>query len=225
MAEQIPFDDVGLAPNPEPRCPCVLLLDVSGSMAGSRISQLNEALLFYKKEVCTDSLAAQRVEPAVVTFGTAVETMCPFTIAEYFQPPTLSSGGSTAMGAGILRAIEMIAERKTFYREQGLHYFRPWIFLITDGEPTDEWQTAAVQVKQGEQSKQFVFFCVGVEDANMAVLQTISVRQPLKLRGLAFRELFMWLSQSQKSVSRSTPGLEDRITLANPTAPNGWATI
>jgi len=65
-----------------------------------------------------------------------------------------------------------------------------------------------------------VFFAVGVEDAKMDILAAISTREPLKLRGLSFRELFLWLSQSMQSVSRSSPG--DKLTLP---APSGWAEI
>ena len=58
MAEQTPFDlEIELAPNPEPRCPCVLLLDVSRSMAGSRLPLLNEGLQAYRDELNADSLA------------------------------------------------------------------------------------------------------------------------------------------------------------------------
>jgi uncharacterized protein YegL len=150
VAEQIPFGDIELATNPEPRCPCVLLLDVSGSMAGAPIAALNEGVRAYKTELIADSLAAQRVEVAVVTFGGRVETVCPFSTAHSFEPPTLIAGGDTPMGQGIVAAIEMVEQRKKQYKQQGLHYFRPWIFMFTDGEPTDSWQAAAEQVKQKE---------------------------------------------------------------------------
>src|SRR5713226_4787578 len=100
MAEQVPFDlEIELAPNPEPRLPCVLLLDVSRSMAGQRITLLNEGLQTYRDELMADSLASQRVEVAVVTFGGTVETVVPFTTADRFVPPTLRISGDTPMGA------------------------------------------------------------------------------------------------------------------------------
>jgi uncharacterized protein YegL len=72
--EQIPFGTNDFAENPEPRVACVLLLDVSGSMAGSAIAELNAGLTTYKDELAADSLASKRVEVAVVTFGSVVQT-------------------------------------------------------------------------------------------------------------------------------------------------------
>jgi len=249
MAEQQPFVDVRLASNPEPRCPCVLLLDVSGSMAEivahagqptgqivqrdgqtyrvvsggtTRIDLLNESLRSYHADLMGDSLAAQRVEVSVITFGGSVQTVVPFVTAEEFKPPTLVANGETPMGAAILQAIEAVEERKQLYRQNGLHYYRPWIFFITDGEPTDNWQTAAAKVRDGEMNKKFAFFAVGVEGANFDILRQISVREPLRLKGYSFREMFVWLSQSQRSVSHSNPGQEDQVKLTSPT---GWASL
>jgi len=230
MAEQVPyqpdpspFGNIGFAENPEPRCPCVLLLDVSGSMQGTPIAQLNAGLTVYRDELAADSLAAKRVEVAIVTFGGQVETACDFVTAENFVAPTLHAAGDTPMGAAIERAIELVTQRKRTYRENGIMFYRPWIFMITDGGPTDHWKTAAEQIKQGEAAKAFAFFGVGVGGANFDVLSQIAVREPLKLDGLRFRDLFQWLSNSQQSVSKSTPG--DEVPLTNPTAPGGWAAV
>jgi uncharacterized protein YegL len=223
MAEQVPFGDISFAENPEPRCPCVLLLDVSGSMAGEPLRALNEGLVVYKDELVADSLASKRVDVAVVTFGGQVQVPMSFTTAESFYPPTLEAGGDTPMGAAIQRAVEMVRARKDEYRANGIMFYRPWIFLITDGAPTDEWRHAAAAVREGEASKSFSFFAVGVKGANMEVLRQIATREPLQLDGLRFRDLFQWLSNSQQRVSRSTPG-ED-VPLPNPTGPSGWASV
>ena len=156
----------------------------------------------------------------VRTFGGRVEVVQGFVAAEHFVAPTLAARGDTPMGAAIEAAIDQVADRKNIYKSNGISYYRPWIFLITDGGPTDAWQAAADRVRKGEADKAFVFFAVGVEGANMEKLRAISVREPLKLKGLQFRELFQWLSASMQSVSRSSPG--DKLAL---TSPSGWAEV
>jgi uncharacterized protein YegL len=224
MIEQITFGTNSFAENPEPRLPCVLLLDVSGSMNGAPIAELNAGLGTYKDALVADSMASKRVEVALVTFGGQVQTISDFTTVEGFNPPTLTAGGETPMGAAIRQGLDLLKTRKALYRSHGLAFFRPWVFLITDGAPTDEWRSAADQVKQGEAAKAFSFFSVGVEGANFEVLAQIGVRQPLKLKGLRFQDLFLWLSSSQAAVSRSNPG--DAVPLTDPTAgPKGWASV
>lgn len=219
MTEQISFGGGEFADNPEPRCPCVLLLDVSGSMAGAPITELNSGLTVFKDELCADSLAMKRVEVGIVTFG-PVRIETPFTSAESFITPQLHTQGDTPMGAAIHQAIQLLDNRKSEYKANGISYYRPWIFLITDGGPTDEWKSAAAAVKEGEKSKKFAFFAVGVKGANMEILSQISDREPLSLDGLRFRDMFKWLSSSLKSVSQSTPGTE--VPLA---PPKGWASV
>jgi uncharacterized protein YegL len=219
VSEQIVFETNDFASNPEPRCPCVLLLDVSGSMGGDPIAELNEGLSTFRDELASDALAMKRVEVAIVTFG-PVKVEMPFTSASTFFPPQLRASGDTPMGAAIAQALALVEERKAEYRRNGVSYYRPWVFLITDGAPTDPWQAAAAAVQQSEAEKGVAFFSIGVRGADLSTLRQIGVREPLSLQGLKFRELFAWLSSSLRSVARSTPGTDVALE-----SPKGWASV
>lgn len=219
FSHQVPFGTESFADNPEPRCPCLLLVDTSGSMSGTPIAELNAGLLGFKNELSEDSLAIKRVEVAMVSFG-PVNIENNFHTAPNFFPPHLSAEGDTPMGSAIREGLSLVRQRKNEYRANGIPFYRPWVFLITDGTPTDEWQSAAALIREGENSKSFAFFAVGVAGANMDILRQLSVREPLKLEGMKFRELFQWLSNSMKSASQSVPGATLQIE-----SPKGWAEV
>lgn len=166
-------------------------------------------------------MAVKRIELAVVTFG-PTQLIQPFATVDQIGFRDLEANGATPMGEAVNLAIRTIDERKAAYRANGVGYYRPWIFLITDGASTDSLAGATAAVREGESSKKFSFYAVGVEGADFDQLRALSVKDPLKLKGLSFRELFKWLSASLSAVSHSQ--LNDHVLLANPASPNGWAT-
>src|SRR2546426_10990235 len=101
--EQQPFQVNEFVDNPDPRCPCVLLLDVSGSMNGEPIRRLNEGIRAFKDELSADPLAARRVEVAIVAFGPVIVAQ-DFITADSFQPTELQTQSDTPMGAAIEKA-------------------------------------------------------------------------------------------------------------------------
>ena len=216
-------DAVEFAENPEPRCPCVLLVDTSGSMQGAALAALNEGLRAFKNDLMKDALASRRVEVAIVTFSSDVQVVQDFVTADQFEPPTLHAEGTTLMGSAIHQALDLLAARKAQYRASGIAYYRPWVFMITDGEPQGEpdevIQQAAQRIRDDEQNKRVAFFAVGVEEANLDKLRQLTVRTPVRLIGLNFVEMFVWLSRSTQAVSHSR--VDEQVALPPP----GWGTV
>jgi uncharacterized protein YegL len=207
------FDNsLEFADNPEPRCPCVLVLDTSQSMAGEPIAALNRGLHVFREALLAVPLARKRVEVAVVSFGEEVEVVQDFVTVDRFQPPALQAAGETPLCTAILRALDLVEKRKERYRANGVLYSRPWVFLITDGMPQGETlettREAVRRVRTAEAGRKAAFFAVGVEGANMKLLARIAVRPPVRLDGLRFAELFAWLSASTARAATSSAGEE-----------------
>lgn len=213
----IGMPEIGLVQNPEPRCPLILLLDSSSSMKGQPIEELNKGLMTFTESIQKDELASKRVEVAIVSFG-PVRLVQDFVTVDDFEPPNLQSDDLTPMGEAIEYALDLLEKRKQIYNQHGTLYYRPWVWLITDGEPTDNWDYAAQLVMDGEDKKKFTFFAVGVQGANMNILERIShpKRKPLKLKELDFVSMFLWLSTSLAQISQSKAG--EQI----PLPPLGW---
>lgn len=183
-------------------------------MQGERIDALNAGLRVLRDDLLGHPLAQKRVEIAIVEFNSVSRVVQDFATAENFQPPTLTASGVTEMAAGINQALDMIQQRKGKYRSNGVPFYRPWAFLITDGHPTSSVDEVARRIHEDEQNKRVVFFSVGVQGADMACLERLSFKnKPKPLGGLKFKELFLWLSNSLNRVSQSTPG--EQVPLEN----------
>ena len=144
-----------------------------------------------------------------------------FVTVDHFVPPALEANGETPLGEAIQRSLALLKERKEIYKRNGLDYFRPWMFVISDGKPTDKgWEAVAEQIKAEERRKSLLFYAVGVEKADMQVLGRFTeTRAPLKLKSLAFDELFQWLSKSLSVIAHSRPGEQA------PLPPVGWGSV
>src|SRR5688572_33007518 len=120
--------------NPDPRIACVLLLDTSSSMSGEPMDELNRGFALFCEEIKKDDLAKKRAEVAVITYGGRARVEIPFTEGRDLQPRQLAASGDTPMGAALNLALDQLAQQKQAYRQAGLEYYRPWLFVLTDGQ-------------------------------------------------------------------------------------------
>jgi len=208
--------------NRERRQPLILLLDASGSMA-DKLGEVERGLAALRASIVEDTLARSRVEIALVTFGEAVVLHGDFVEATRFSAPPPFAAGATPMAEALLFALDAAREKRAACRAAGIDCFAPWIFLVTDGEPTDlaRWTEAVGAVRAAEQAKSAAVFAVGTRHANFERLRQISPTRTIQLRDGGWQTMFRWLSTSLKAKSRSRPG--DEVPLEDPRKPDGWA--
>jgi uncharacterized protein YegL len=214
-----PIADVALIDNSDERVPLVLVLDCSGSMEGDRIRLLNAGLQALEEDLKSDPITVKRGRVLVVTYGgdNQVE-IAPWQDAMDFSAPTLTASGLTPMAAAVVTALDAIETQKAEMRSAGVSYKRPIMMLMSDGNPTDEWESVAERCRAAEQAKKVNVMAIAVgDDADKGVLDQFSTKQALRLDGLKFKELFIWLSQSVRAVSRAAKG-----EVAQLPAASGW---
>lgn len=215
----IDITELTFADNPQPRCPVTLLLDCSSSMTGAPIEELETAVGQFYREMASDPIASMSVEVSVITFGGAVTILRGFeTIADTLNMPLprLAACGNTPMGSAIELAMGELHQRRAFYCRQGLSAYKPWIVLLTDGQPNDHWQQPSTEARQIAEANQLTFMGIGIgEHVDMSILKQIVPAEPgaHRLHGLRFQNFFRWLSDSLSIVSTSS-------TIDQPGVPN-----
>lgn len=193
-----------LIDNPSPRCACMVILDTSSSMSGTAIEQLNVGIQHFIASVQDDEVAAYSVEIGVITAGSSINEVLPFTTANNIDGiAKFSASGSTPLGGATALALQRLQERKQEYKNAGIAYYQPWLVIISDGAPTDSYIQAAQESKKLSEQRQLVVLPIGVEGANLNILSEFSSRGAKKLQGLKFNEFFEWLSASMSRVSAS----------------------
>lgn len=209
---------------PGPFAACVLLIDCSLSMQEhDAIGEVNRAMKQFAVEVNDDELARNRADIAVVALqdpGLRVEV--PPTLARDFRPPTFSAEGGTPMGGAIQLGLDTIEARRAEYRSRGAKAYAAMMFLITDGEPTDDVTHPTQAAHALEAAGKLNFFCIGTKDANFSKLSAISPpgRDPATLVAGRFRELFKWISDSLSITANSIPGEKPPLPSAR-----GWTSV
>lgn len=189
-----------------PHLACVLLLDTSLSMAGSKIESLNNGINKFVEQTSADKLVRERVDIAVIEFNTHARVVQEF--APIYQIPEikLEANGLTAMGEGIDLALDKVIDRNHLYDSLGTPCFKPWIFMITDGAPTDDISNAQARIAEREGKGKLKFWALGVPGYDEDTLKLISPKRVLALDNTDFTGIFNWLSQSMSIISVSRPG-------------------
>jgi uncharacterized protein YegL len=209
--------------NPDkPQAACVLLLDTSRSMRGAPIKALQQGLEAYRSYLASDPEAKLIVETCVIAFSDEAKVVHPFSSVDQLPAVELTAGGWTSMGAAIDLGISQIEERKAFYREEGVDYYRPFLVLITDGAPTDlkgatRFAECAAKLQQGAKDRKFIPLLFGTGNANFEKLKELAGPSGTVagIDGARFGEFFQWLSKSVSGLKDSKPG--EVVTFADPT--------
>ena len=191
---------------------CVLLVDTSTSMSGASIDELNEGLRAFGEALMSDAQASGAADVCVINFNTEVTVEVSFSPAADYVAPTLSAGGLTALNEAIITGLDAIEQQKATYRQLGVDYYKPWLFLLTDGSATDtEFDADAHQrLAEALANRKVNFFPMGIgADADIQALKSYTANgngAVLKAEKNHFKEAFVWLSSSMAVASTSVPG-------------------
>lgn len=206
------------------RLPIYLLLDCSGSMSGAPIEAVRRGVELFVQEVQGDTFARETVHVAVITFDSDARMVTDGLVPiDQFQPPQLSASGSTSLGKA-LRVLQQSLDTDVKPAVKGGEKgdWKPLVFILTDGEPTDDWQTPRQEILNRQQRKVLNVITVGCGPAiNEQNLKAIAIGPCFRMDNseASFKAFFQWVTQSVQSVSKavSQPGAgEQPMALPKP---------
>jgi len=170
------YDQTEFADNPEARCSIVLILDVSGSMAGAKIDTVNRALVKFRDIIREDSVTALRADVAIIAFDHEARVVRDFTNGAYFEAPTLEVSGGTNYSNAVNTALDLIEARKQSYREGGIAYYRSLAYFLTDGCPMHDNEAdlarTATRLTAMEENRGVAFFSFIISDTEYLPIAT-----------------------------------------------------
>lgn len=185
------------------RLPIYLLLDTSGSMTGTPINALNQGLRTLADALLADPRAAETAFLSVLTFDNNATVAVPLTSAISFVAPTLTAQGATELGKGLKLLEDQIKnEIVTNSGESQKGDWKPLIFVMTDGQPTDQWRAAADSLKT---KKYNIIGCAAGDQADEHMLKELTdvVVKLSDTDSKTMQSFFNWVTQSAKTMSAS----------------------
>lgn len=188
------------------RLPVYLLLDTSGSMYGEPIEAVKNGVQTLISTLRNDPYALETAYISIITFNTTAQQVTPLIELSAFQQPNIDAKGATALGS----ALELLAQKidseitKTTTEVKG--DWRPLVFIMTDGEPTDSMMKGLTQFKNCKCG--MVVACAAGQGANTNTLKQITenVVQLDTADNATIKAFFKWVSAS---VSTSSKSIED----------------
>ncbi|WP_290235080.1 TerY-C metal binding domain-containing protein [Bacteroides acidifaciens] len=205
------------------RLPIYFLVDVSESMVGTPIEQVQEGMRTIIQNLRVDPYALETVFVSIIAFAGKAKVLSPLTELYKFYPPTFPIGGGTSLGAGLEALMNDLdtSIQKTTLEQKG--DWKPIIFLFTDGNPTDNYQ-AAFRRWNEKYRKHCSLIAVSLGD-NVNVLTLAQITNDILLLketdAESFSKFFKWVTASIKTTSMSVSEQNtDEVKLAPTTGIN-----
>lgn len=201
------------------RLPIYLILDCSGSMGGEPIEAVRQGVKALLSDLRGDPTALETAFLSVITFDSGARQVSPLTELMLFTEPNLDASGSTALGEA-LKLLEQALDkevRKSTATQKG--DWRPLVFIMTDGQPTDNWQDAADRIKSKKLGN--IIACAAGSTAATEPLKRIT-EVVVKLDNLqpdTLKQFFKWVSDSIKLTSASIAQVATDAAIALPPPP------
>ncbi|MCF0158422.1 MAG: VWA domain-containing protein [Veillonella sp.] len=194
------------------RLPVYLLLDTSGSMFGEPIEAVKNGLQVLVSTLRNDPYALETAYLSVITFNSTAQQVTPLTELSNFQPPMLEASGCTALGEALSLLANKVDQEvaKTTHEVKG--DWKPLVFIMTDGEPTDNIDKGINDFKQRKFG--VVVACAAGAGANTNTLKKITENVVTldTADSATISSFFKWVSAS---ISTSSASVEDKGTEVN----------